>query len=110
MVGGGARPPQHLHHMLGGGWSVSRSTPPSLEAMSACSDELLDKLDMKEVHLRDVLPTSGAVGNSMHLHMNPPPCLDCTQHNVVQSKLNLLCSGTRTPFLYLNSLPLLQLP
>ena len=37
MLGGASRPPQRLHHMLGGGWRVSRRAPPSLEAMSACS-------------------------------------------------------------------------
>ena len=37
MLGGGSRPPQRLHHMLGGGWGVSRRAPPSLEAMCACS-------------------------------------------------------------------------
>ena len=37
MLGGGSDPPQRLHHMLGGGWGVSRRAPPSLEAMSACS-------------------------------------------------------------------------
>ena len=28
MLGGGSRPPQRLHHMLGGGWGVREARPP----------------------------------------------------------------------------------
>ena len=55
MLGGGSRPPQRLHHMLGGGWGVERSAPPSLEAMCACSKA-------KDAYLRVVPDEAGLCG------------------------------------------------
>ena len=71
MLGGGSRPPQRLHHMLGGGWGVSRSTPPSLEAMSACSGAGSDDGEEFEFEeqvctwLVEKLPTAASLPESL---------------------------------------------